>query len=375
MSPKVRLEPHPRVVDASLLVAVVVLLSTGFVSLVSGRPTGAWVFDVHVVAGLSTVVLLGWKLRRVRHRVAPSRLDGTRTLSVLLALVATAALATGIWWVFGGSLDLGPWGLLNLHIGLGLLVPILLVVHLRRRFALPQRETVADRRNALRYAAVLGAGAFAWRAQETTNTVLDTAGSERRFTGSRETGSDDGNAFPVTSWVADDPDPVDASEWTLAVSGAVATPLELSHEAVTPGDEDGTEAGIETDAGELAVDPQGEKRALLDCTSGWYSEHDWQGVRVGELLDAADPNDGAAWVQFRSVTGYRWSLPVEEARDALLATRVDGADLSHGHGAPMRLVAPGRRGFQWVKWVEAVRVTRRRELGEWIAVFVSGLDD
>ena len=22
-------------------------------------------------------------------------------------------------------------------------------------------------------------------------------------------------------------------------------------------------------------------RALLDCTSGWYSEHDWQGVRVG----------------------------------------------------------------------------------------------
>ncbi|PSP46609.1 sulfite oxidase, partial [Halobacteriales archaeon QH_1_68_42] len=95
---------------------------------------------------------------------------------------------------------------------------------------------------------------------------------------------------------------------------------------------------------------------------------------VGELLDAADPEDGAAWVQFRSVTGYRWSLPVAEARDALLATRVDGADLSHGHGAPMRLVAPGRRGFQWVKWVEEVRVTYRRELGEWVAVFVSGLD-
>jgi len=372
MRPNVRLEPHPRVVDASLLVAVVLLLSTGVVSLVSGRPTGAWVFDVHVVAGLSTVVLLAWKLRRVRHRVAPSRLDGARALSVLLAVVATAALATGIWWVFGGRLDLGPWGLLNLHIGLGLLVPILLVVHLRRRFALPQRETVTDRRNALRYAAVLGAGAFAWRAQETTNALLDTAGAKRRFTGSRETGSDDGNAFPVTSWVADDPDPVDESEWTLAVSGAVASPLELSHDEVTPGAGTGNENAEEDPD---AVDPAAQKRALLDCTSGWYSEHDWQGVRVGELLDAVDPEDGAAWVQFRSVTGYRWSLPVEEARDALLATRVDGADLSHGHGAPMRLVAPGRRGFQWVKWVEEVRVTRRRELGEWVAVFVSGLDD
>jgi DMSO/TMAO reductase YedYZ molybdopterin-dependent catalytic subunit len=367
MDTDVRLEPHPRVVDASLLVAVVVLLATGVVSLVSGRPTGAWVFDVHVVAGLSTVVLLAWKLRRVRHRVAPDRLDVTRGVSVLLAVVTTGALGTGIWWVFGGRLDLGPWGLLNLHIGLGLLVPLVLVVHLRQRLALPRRETVTDRRNALRYAAVLGAGAVAWRAQEATSAVLDTAGAKRRFTGSRETGSDDGNAFPVTSWVADDPDPVDEAEWTLTVSGRVAAPLELAHDEVTPGDDAETTRGSPVDPGE-------EKRALLDCTSGWYSEHDWQGVRVGDLLDATEPDDGAAWVQFRSVTGYRWSLPVDEARDALLATRVDGESLSHGHGAPVRLVAPGRRGFQWVKWVEAVRVTRRRELGEWVAVFVSGLD-
>jgi DMSO/TMAO reductase YedYZ molybdopterin-dependent catalytic subunit len=91
------------------------------------------------------------------------------------------------------------------------------------------------------------------------------------------------------------------------------------------------------------------------------------------LLDAANPDDGARWVQFCSVTGYRFSLPIEEARDALLATRVDGERLSHGHGYPLRLVAPGRRGFQWVKWVEEVRITRRRELGEWVAIFVSGL--
>jgi len=356
------LEPPPRVVDASLFVAVLTLLATGLYSLVVGRPTGAWVFDVHAVAGLSTVVLLAWKLRRVRHRVTPGALDATRALSVLLAITATAALATGIWWVLGGSLDLGPWGLLNLHIGLGLLVPVLLVVHLRARFALPNRETVTERRNALRYAALVGSGAVAWRAQEGINRALDTAGADRRFTGSREEGSDDGNRFPVTSWVADDPDPVDRDDWALTVDGRVAKPVELGYDTVTAPEDDGADDGVSS----------AERRALLDCTSGWYSVHDWQGVRVGDLLDAVDPDESAAWVQFRSVTGYRFSLPLGEARDALLATHVDGQRLSHGHGAPARLVAPGRRGFQWVKWVEEVRVTRRRELGEWVAIFVSG---
>jgi len=356
-----RFEPPPRVVDASLLAAVVVLLATGAVSLLSGRPAGAWVFDVHAVAGVSTVVLLAWKLRRVRHRLRPDDLDATRALSALLGVVATAALATGIWWVFGGTLDLGPWGLLNLHIGLGLVVPVLLVAHLRQRFALPRRESVADRRNALRYAALVGSGAVAWRAQEAVNEVAGTAGAERRFTGSREEGSDNGNGFPVTSWVADDPDRVDRESWSLTVDGRVRDSLELPYGAVS---------AAEAESGPARA----ERRALLDCTSGWYSEHDWRGVRVGDLLDAVEPGDGAAWVQFRSVTGYRWSLPLDEARDALLATHVDGERLSHGHGAPMRLVAPGRRGFQWVKWVESVRVTRRRGLGEWVAVFVSGVD-
>ena len=42
-------------------------------------------------------------------------------------------------------------------------------------------------------------------------------------------------------------------------------------------------------------------------------------------------------------------------------------------GAPLRLVAPGRRGFQWVKWVEAVEVRAGPDPGQWSAIFTSGL--
>ncbi len=344
--------PHPRVLDGSLLVGVGFVLATGLVSLYSGRPSRAWVFVFHGVGGLVLAGLVGLKLRRVRHRVGGARESAVVALSVVLAVVTVGAVASGVAWVFGAALDLGPWGLLNLHVGLGLLAAGLLAVHLVSRFRLPDRTDLAGRRDALRYAAGVLAGAAVYRAQSTVNEAAGTAGVDRRFTGSRADGSDAGNAFPVTSWVADDPAPVDADDWTLTVEGAVAEPVELGYR-------------------ELADDD--ERRALLDCTSGWYSEHDWTGVSVASLLDAVDPDTDAAWVSFRSVTGYRWSLPIEEAREALLATRVDGERLSHGHGFPLRLVAPGRRGFQWVKWVEELRVTRRRDHTERLAIFVSGL--
>jgi DMSO/TMAO reductase YedYZ molybdopterin-dependent catalytic subunit len=57
-----------------------------------------------------------------------------------------------------------------------------------------------------------------------------------------------------------------------------------------------------------------------------------------------------------SRTGYRWSFGLGDADALLLATHVGGEPLAHGHGAPCRLVAPGRRGFEWVKWVERIEV-------------------
>jgi cytochrome b561 len=342
--------PPARVVDFGILVSIVVLLATGVASMFAATPSTAWVYVTHGVVGLTLGGLVALKLWRVRHRVR-ARPTGVWT-SILLAALALSALATGLAWVFGLSLDLGFWGLLNVHITLGLVVVPVLLVHLWRRFALPNRETVTDRRTALQASGMLVGGAVVWRAQQSLNRVLDTAGARRRFTGSRPVDGESGNDFPVTIWVADDPDPIDPETWSLRVDGRVDEPLTLDT---------------------ANIEPDSEQRAILDCTSGWYAERDWQGLAVANLLDVAEVQEDTKWVQFRSVTGYKWSLPIDDARDALLATHVDGERLTHGHGFPIRLVAPDRRGYQWVKWVQEVRVSRSRDVSESLAIFVSGL--
>jgi DMSO/TMAO reductase YedYZ molybdopterin-dependent catalytic subunit len=349
-----RLELPPRLVDWSILIVVGFAVATGLLTLISGQPSEAVVFVLHGMGGLALVVLLFWKLRRVRPRLTNRAAWNRGTvISILLTVLALAALATGLVWTSGVTFTVGPWLLLFVHMALGVLVVPVLLVHLRGRVRLPSTDDFEGRRTALSSLAVVGFGALAWRFQHEANRAFGLA-TDQRFTGSTEEGTDAANGFPVTSWVADDPEPIDSDDWRLQVGGMVERERTLSAED---------------------LDPDSEGRTTLDCTSGWYSTHDWRGLRVDDLLDTVEPTDDAQWVSFRSVTGYRWSLSVEEARDALLATHVDGQRLSHGHGFPLRLVAPGRRGFQWVKWVDEIEISQHRDTSEWLAIFVSGFNE
>jgi len=351
MSLRARLvrSPPPRLVDWSLFALVGLAVATGITSFWVGHPSGAALFWIHAVAGLSLLPLLALKFRRVAGRVRdPRAWDRATPLSILLAAVAVAAAGTGVAWAVGVTVPLGFWTLLNLHILFGLLLVPALLVHLRARYRPLRRGDVRERRVALQYAGLVAAAGVTSTLLRWLAALLSTPAATRRFTGSRELEAAD---LPVTSWVVDDPDPVDPATWTLSVEGLVDRPLEL---------------GVDD------LQATAERRALLDCTSGWYAERDWQGIRLGALLAEAGVADDAAWVTVRSVTGYRWSLPLDEARGALLSTHLSGDRLDHGHGYPMRLVAPDRRGFQWVKWVETVEVRRRPDPRQWVEIFVSG---
>ena len=107
-----------------------------------------------------------------------------------------------------------------------------------------------------------------------------------------------------------------------------------------------------------------ELTATLDCTGGFYSTQRWSGVGLGRLLQKAGVLRSAP-VTCRSSRGPATggaSLSTTPT-SLLLATHVADQPLSHEHGAPVRLVAPYSRGFQWVKWVERIDVRELPDYG------------
>jgi DMSO/TMAO reductase YedYZ molybdopterin-dependent catalytic subunit len=317
----------PRGTDWGLALLVALGLVSGLATWFSGSPGSAWVFGAHALAGMTLALLLVFKLRRVLPRVRARARRDRRTLRGLLALgLVLAVLLSGIAWSTAGSISAGGYTLLFWHGTLGAVLAVVVLAHARVRAKPVRGRDLTDRRQLLTGAAVGAAALGAWRLQD----ALDLPGAERRFTGSYDAGDD----FPATSWVADKPRAL-APDHRVTVTGRVRRPLAI--------------AADELDRGDVLS-------ATLDCTGGFYTTQSWRGVTLGHLLDEAGIEPGAHHVRVISHTGYRWSFGLADARTLLVATHVGGAPLAHGHGAPCRLVAPGRRGFQWVKWVERVEV-------------------
>jgi hypothetical protein len=340
----------PRLTDWSLALAVGLAFGSGIVSLVSGRAEQWLVFALHGAAGLWLLLLLWGKLARVLPRLLDRRHWNRATIAGCAALlVVLLALGSGVGWVFGADLYFAGFNLLNWHILLGIGLTTALSAHMLVRAKPLRGQDLRGRRQFLRSTALLLGGVALWPTQQALGRGLGLPA--RRFTGSREASSYQGNAFPATSWVADQPREIDIHSWRLEIAGLVQAPLSLSY------------ADLLSDSDQLD--------ATLDCTGGFYSAQHWGGVQVGRLLERAGVLVPARYVSFVSITGYRWSLPIAEASQALLATHVGGQALSHAHGAPARLVAPGRRGFEWVKWIVRVEVLAARDAGQLFSLYTS----
>jgi sulfoxide reductase catalytic subunit YedY len=133
---------------------------------------------------------------------------------------------------------------------------------------------------------------------------------------------------------------VDPEKWSLRIEGEVSKPMNLTYK-------------------ELLEFPVLEKAVLLICPGIFVNNGMWKGFSVTHLLRLAGAHSTVNFVTFRGPQGPYAKVaraPLEEiaADKIFLAYQVNGVPLPRKHGFPLRLVAEGYYGYDWVKYVDSV---------------------
>lgn len=336
-------DARDRLTNIGLGVLLLVVSCSGLAANTFGTPlVGTWVVVLHGTAGIGLVVLSGRKSRIVRRSLARFRRRPGTPLSLALAVLVVVTVATGLVHATGLTDRVGPLTLMQVHIGAAVLAAPLAVQHYRRRprrgrtpaRLVPEAPRPDPRRRALLTGAVVTVAAGAsWAGWETALSLGGAPGAGRRFTGSHERGSGDPRALPVTQWLDDRVRAVNPGSWHLEVTGRRLTPADLR---------------------DL---PQDDVVAVLDCTSLWWSEQVWRGVRLDRLLDVGDANSievrsaPATPGSFRRGTsracGSPWSAAVGRCPTATATRRgssLPGAAASGGSSGSSRSNPRPHRG-------------------------------
>ena len=317
--------------NVALLVLILGAFLSGWLAFGFGTELPSTLTTVsHGLLGLGVVALVPWKTVIIR-RATPIWIA-----SLLLVVLIVICLVAGFVQVFSGQQAIAEVSPLQIHVGAAVIVVPLLVWHMLRhrpRRQLPSRADLS-RRHLLRagaFAIAIGAG---YAALEGIGNLARLPSSRRAFTGSHRLNP---LARPATIWLFDRVPAFDAMR-----------PVQI--------------AGVRIPPEELAARSRG-VHARLDCTGGWFTDAEWAAVPVDELI-APDRLKAAASVIVTSVTGYSRRFPADDAASLWLATGCEGRPLTSAGGAPVRLVAPHRRGFWWVKWVESVELSDQPALAQ-----------
>ncbi|MET0695754.1 MAG: molybdopterin-dependent oxidoreductase [Propionibacteriaceae bacterium] len=308
--------------NAALFLLCLGAFASGWVAFAFGTPVPATLATVaHGLFGLGVVVLVPWKSVIIRRS---SAIPWAGWALMILIVVCLVAGFVQFFVGYGSFLRLSP---IQLHVGAALIAVPLFTWHVVHRRRQRLRSSDLSRRALLRTGAfTLGVGAAYAAGIGVANATRGAAG--RVSTGSGRVAAAD---IPATIWLFDRVPELDPFAHRVDVAGRRFGLADLEAAATTV-------------------------LARLDCTSGWYAQATWSGVPLSELIDPERLSQAAS-IEVTSVTGYSRRFPVAEAGDLWLATRVEGQRLSTGTGSPVRLVAPSRRGFWWVKWVASVRLS------------------
>jgi DMSO/TMAO reductase YedYZ molybdopterin-dependent catalytic subunit len=136
----------------------------------------------------------------------------------------------------------------------------------------------------------------------------------------------------------------DLSAWRLTVFGEVKKGFSLTYDQIR----------------EL---PGIEKPVLLICPGFFANYGRWKGFSLTQLAKRAGLKRG---VNFATISGPagpyektgRFSLNEIHSTKVFLAYQVNGEPLTQKHGFPLRLVAEGYYGYEWVKYVDKIQFDR-----------------
>lgn len=164
---------------------------------------------------------------------------------------------------------------------------------------------------------------------------------------------------------------IDATEWTISLTGIVDEELELSVADI--------KHDYSTESVVHMMECSGNGRAYFDpetpgdqWTYGAVGNAIWTGTPVREILteNEAETDEGL-WL---SVMGgeavddedvFCRSIPMTKiVENCLLAYEMNGAPLAPEHGYPIRLLVPGWFGNNSVKWVDRLHVMEQMVAGE-----------
>jgi len=141
---------------------------------------------------------------------------------------------------------------------------------------------------------------------------------------------------------------IDRETYRLKVTGLVYEEIDMSY-------------------GDLLELPAYSEFARMPCVEGWGFDAKWTGFRAIDLLDEAGLRPEATYVMFYSADGYSSGLDLDYLREenVLLAYGINDVTLPPERGFPLQVVAKGKYGYKWAKWVTEIEVVAEERRGFW----------
>jgi len=133
---------------------------------------------------------------------------------------------------------------------------------------------------------------------------------------------------------------VDLQRWQLTIGGAVARPSLFSYDQI------------------MAM-PAVSRDVLLICPGVFAYHARWRGISIWPLLEQSGVDRKTTYADVRGPSGpyekvQRFPLREVQTNDAFLAYAVNERRLPEKHGFPLRAVAEGYVGADWIKFVERI---------------------